>query len=213
MKSSSQNVGISVNASGVRPPHFRGWNPTGSPPASEVTMIRSRSLWLRLFALVILVAHAGPVLADVPSPFGGPRPRPPQYGGDFPNPTPQPAPTPTPQPQPPLPPIPPPDDLAPTPSPTPQPPLPAPIPSPMPPAPIPSPAPEPPANGPLPPFLQPTPQTLKQPDSVRGNAPRAGLFRSCGSGAGLGLAGIGLSWGMLWLGTRFVGRVSRTAKK
>jgi len=42
---------------------------------------------------------------------------------------------------------------------------------------------------------------------------RTGLFHSCGSGAGVGLAGIGLAWGMLWLGNRFAGRVSRSAKK
>jgi hypothetical protein len=38
---------------------------------------------------------------------------------------------------------------------------------------------------------------------------RTGPFRSCGSGMGLGLAGIGVAWGMFWLGSRFVGRVSR----
>jgi hypothetical protein len=32
---------------------------------------------------------------------------------------------------------------------------------------------------------------------------RTGPFRSCGSGMGLGLAGIGMAWGMLWLGNRF----------
>ncbi len=32
---------------------------------------------------------------------------------------------------------------------------------------------------------------------------RTGPFRSCGSGMGTGLAGIGLAWGMLWLGNRF----------
>lgn len=35
---------------------------------------------------------------------------------------------------------------------------------------------------------------------------RAGVFRTCGSGAGLGLAAIGATWGLLWLGTRFAGR-------
>ena len=33
---------------------------------------------------------------------------------------------------------------------------------------------------------------------------RTGPFRSCGSGMGLGLAGIGATWGMLWLGNRLV---------
>jgi hypothetical protein len=41
---------------------------------------------------------------------------------------------------------------------------------------------------------------------------RTGPLRSCGSGAGPGLAGIGLAWGALWLGTRFVGRI-RSAKR
>lgn len=27
---------------------------------------------------------------------------------------------------------------------------------------------------------------------------RTGLFRSCGSGAGLGLAAIGVAWGLMW---------------
>lgn len=26
-----------------------------------------------------------------------------------------------------------------------------------------------------------------------------GLFRSCGGGAGLGLAGIGVTWGLMWV--------------
>lgn len=39
---------------------------------------------------------------------------------------------------------------------------------------------------------------------------RTGPFRSCGSGAGTGLAAIGVSWGLLWLGTRFAGRVRAT---
>ncbi|MBP3953963.1 hypothetical protein J8F10_01425 [Gemmata sp. G18] len=36
--------------------------------------------------------------------------------------------------------------------------------------------------------------------------PRRGLFRSCGSGMGAGLAGIGLGWGTFWIGTRLVNR-------
>lgn len=39
---------------------------------------------------------------------------------------------------------------------------------------------------------------------------RTGPFRSCGSGMGAGLAGIGLAWGVLWLGGRFV-RSQRSA--
>jgi len=41
---------------------------------------------------------------------------------------------------------------------------------------------------------------------------RTGPFRSCGSGMGLGLAGIGLAWGMFWLGNRFAGRIARGTK-
>ena len=41
---------------------------------------------------------------------------------------------------------------------------------------------------------------------------RTGPFRSCGSGMGLGLAGIAAAWGVLWLGNRFAGRVSRGTK-
>lgn len=33
---------------------------------------------------------------------------------------------------------------------------------------------------------------------------RSGPFRSCGSGMGTGLAGIGATWAVLWLGLRFV---------
>ena len=36
---------------------------------------------------------------------------------------------------------------------------------------------------------------------------RTGPFRSCGSGMGTGLAGIGLAWGLFWVGNRFAGRV------
>jgi len=38
---------------------------------------------------------------------------------------------------------------------------------------------------------------------------RTGPFRSCGSGAGLGLAGIGVAWGLMWIGTRYAGRIVR----
>jgi hypothetical protein len=74
------------------------------------------------------------------------------------------------------------------------------------PAPAPQPAPEPapqpgavdPVSGlPYPPLLKPEPPR------------RTGPFRSCGSGMGLGLAGVGLAWAALWLGNRFAGRVSR----
>jgi hypothetical protein len=36
---------------------------------------------------------------------------------------------------------------------------------------------------------------------------RTGPFRSCGSGLGLGLLGIGLAWGLMWIGTRHGGRI------
>ncbi|HEY1188841.1 MAG TPA: hypothetical protein VGE74_14395 [Gemmata sp.] len=39
---------------------------------------------------------------------------------------------------------------------------------------------------------------------------RNGPFRSCGSGAGTGLAAIGASWAVLWIGTRVAGHVRRT---
>ncbi len=38
-----------------------------------------------------------------------------------------------------------------------------------------------------------------------------GPLRSCGSGAPLALAGIATAWGVLWLGGRVAGRVSRRA--
>jgi len=41
---------------------------------------------------------------------------------------------------------------------------------------------------------------------------RTGPFRSCGSGAGTGLAGVGATWAVLWLGSRLAGRVARRAK-
>ena len=37
---------------------------------------------------------------------------------------------------------------------------------------------------------------------------RTGPFRSCGSGMGLGLAGIGIAWGLMWVGTRYAARVA-----
>lgn len=46
-----------------------------------------------------------------------------------------------------------------------------------------------------------------------GKQKRTGLFRTCGSGMGVGLAGVGLAWGVLWLGTRFVGRVRGTKRQ
>jgi hypothetical protein len=38
---------------------------------------------------------------------------------------------------------------------------------------------------------------------------RTGPFRSCGSGAGAGLAGIGIAWGLMWVGHRYAARVAR----
>jgi hypothetical protein len=38
---------------------------------------------------------------------------------------------------------------------------------------------------------------------------RTGPFRSCGSGVGAGLAGIGVAWGLMWAGNRFAGRVAK----
>jgi hypothetical protein len=37
---------------------------------------------------------------------------------------------------------------------------------------------------------------------------RTGPFRSCGSGMGLGLAGIGIAWGLMLVGTRYAARVA-----
>lgn len=42
---------------------------------------------------------------------------------------------------------------------------------------------------------------------------RNGPFRSCGSGAGTGLAAIGISWTVLWLGTRLAGRMRGTKEQ
>jgi hypothetical protein len=163
-------------------------------------MLRSRALWLGLFALAILAAEVSPVFADVPSPDGTYHPKPWGYGAPPPGWVEQNrvrnTPAPAPQPQPPQPQIPPPDfgDMT-------QPP--APIPDTVP---IPQPMPRPgPQIDPLNEF-PPKPPKKVEPQ-------RTGPFRSCGSGAGTGLAGIALTWGMLWLGNRFVGRVSRSAKK
>jgi hypothetical protein len=50
----------------------------------------------------------------------------------------------------------------------------------------------------------PDPKPMWPDDPYVPPAPRrSGPFRSCGSGMGLGLAGIGLAWGTLWLGNRF----------
>ena len=38
---------------------------------------------------------------------------------------------------------------------------------------------------------------------------RDGPFRSCGSGSALGLAGIGVAWGLMWAGNRYAGRVAK----
>ena len=37
---------------------------------------------------------------------------------------------------------------------------------------------------------------------------RTGPFRSCGSGMGAGLAGIGLAWAAMWAGHRYAARVA-----
>ncbi|MBN9118302.1 MAG: hypothetical protein J0I06_03930 [Planctomycetes bacterium] len=72
--------------------------------------------------------------------------------------------------------------------------------------PKPNPAPQPPAA------VDPATDTPSPPPAPRDPPRRTGPFRSCGSGAGPGLAGIGAAWGMLWLGNRLVGRVSRRPK-
>ena len=43
-----------------------------------------------------------------------------------------------------------------------------------------------------------------------GDTRRTGPFRSCGSGMGVGLAGIGVAWGLTWVGTRYAGRIAKT---
>jgi hypothetical protein len=76
-------------------------------------------------------------------------------------------------------------------------------PQPTPPGPAPQPNPQPQPFG-VDPNGRPYP-----PPAPRDPPKRTGPFRSCGSGMGLGLAGIGAAWGMFWLGNRFAGRVSR----
>lgn len=39
-----------------------------------------------------------------------------------------------------------------------------------------------------------------------GDQPRSGPGRACGAGAGVGLAGIGATWGLTWIGFRLAGR-------
>lgn len=67
-----------------------------------------------------------------------------------------------------------------------------------------------PVRGDMPgPFPSPS-RNRHLPAEVREEKPkRSGPFRSCGSGAPLALVGIAATWGMLWLGHRFAGRVSR----
>jgi hypothetical protein len=70
-------------------------------------------------------------------------------------------------------------------------------------------------EGPVPkgedPALQPPPMIDPKTGGIVAPAPtkprRTGPFRSCGSGMGVGLAGIGLAWGLFWVGNRFAGRV------
>lgn len=75
--------------------------------------------------------------------------------------------------------------------------------------PSPGPNPAPPVPDPIIPSVEPQPP----PPPKKVEPRRSGVFRSCGSGAGLGLAGIAVGWGMLWLGTRFVNRRPRSAEK
>jgi hypothetical protein len=78
---------------------------------------------------------------------------------------------------------------------------------PTPPAPPDGQAPQPPADEKAAPA--PNPQPMYPDDPVVRLPPRrSGPFRSCGSGTPVCLAGIGLAWGMLWLGNRF----ARTAR-
>jgi hypothetical protein len=65
----------------------------------------------------------------------------------------------------------------------------------------------PPASGGIADSPGPAQTTTAQP--TREQPRRTGPFRSCGSGMGVGLAGIGLAWGLMWAGTRFAGRVAR----
>jgi hypothetical protein len=59
----------------------------------------------------------------------------------------------------------------------------------------------------VPPMIDPVtgqPRPMR-PEPRRRNGP----FRSCGSGMGVGLAGIGVAWGLMWVGTRYAGRITR----
>jgi hypothetical protein len=73
--------------------------------------------------------------------------------------------------------------------------------------PIKPPRPQPAPPQPPPPPIDPA--TGKELFDTREKPKRTGPFRSCGSGAGVGLAGIGAAWAVLWLGMRFV-RASRS---
>ena len=76
--------------------------------------------------------------------------------------------------------------------------------------PLPTPVPETNAGTPPPPPPPTDPGTGKPVWEIREENPsRTGPFRSCGTGAPLALAGIAATWGMLWLGNRVAGRVSR----
>jgi len=150
-----------------------------------------RLLWLALFAVALA---ASSVRADLPGPYPRPpRPLPPPPNPDIV----PPVPNPNLEPLPPLPNPPVPDGVVPTPKP---------IPEGLKPAPVPQPTPQ---QG----AVDPVTGRPYPPPAPRDPPKRTGLFHSCGSGMGAGLAGIGLAWGMLWLGNRFSGRVSRNAKK
>src|SRR5262245_30707437 len=66
-----------------------------------------------------------------------------------------------------------------------------------------------------PPPVKDTPQPPPPPPAraVPARQRRTGPFRSCGSGMGVGLAGIGLTWGLMWIGHRYAGRVARTRRE
>ena len=149
-------------------------------------MTRLRVLFVGVFVYLCLPS---PVRADIPP---GPRPIPPQFD--------------IPQPPIPGPPLPRPDP------PVPQPPIPRPLPEPDSLIPTPNPVPTSQPKGTIDP--QPQPKGPADP-SVWRPVPRppeprrTGPFRSCGSGAGIGFAGIGLAWGLMWIGNRYAGRISR----
>ncbi|VTR93454.1 unnamed protein product [Gemmata massiliana] len=54
--------------------------------------------------------------------------------------------------------------------------------------------------------IPPGPSPSKNRNFPATDQPRRGLFRSCGSGMGAGLAGIGLAWGTFWIGSRLANR-------